>query len=401
VREEVDMKRVVVVCTSLWLAVVTAACAADEDPASELGFEAGKSSLDHEESLASDALVYAGDQGVSHEEAIARLDAQARVGRALADLERENRDRFAGVRWNHDPFYVEVLSTRPIPDVAARLERAGVQDVELRSRTVRWTIAELDARLRDRAALLGGDLTGGFVDVGANEIVLEVKPGAAEEAMDRLTATLADGLDGIRVEERESMPTYGGLHAPGACTTGFSMYRTEGYPTSDPVHYFTMAAHCPDQVMIETMGTADVIHSYQWWVGRRDYQAMYIPDVQAGGYFWDGSAWRVRSGVRDWSAINDGDFFCKYGMTSGYSCGFVLTKHRLGAPGHVLNEQLYVEVGGAPSQHSLGGDSGGPWFVGGDAMGLMQGAVGPNEYGTNNAIIMSISWPLQDGWGLL
>ncbi len=379
----------------LLCASLGAACVGDEAEPQEIGGELSTAdALSHDQALAADARMYAEQQDVSPEEAIFRLDMQSKVGNALADLEERHAGSFAGVRWSHDPFFLEVLSTEPIPDLDGRLQRAGAAGVELRTSTVRWSLEALQARMREHAAQVGDDFTGGFIDVAANEIVLEVQPGSRERAAKRVAAAVAGGLDGVRFEEREATLAYGGLYA--GCTTGFGFYEPYNYPHYDPVHYFTTAAHCENHLDIALMGPADVIHGYEYNGGRRDYQAMYIPNVQAAGYFFDGGAWRVRSGVRGWTTVNEGDYFCKFGVTTGYTCGNVVTKYRTGAPGY--DEERYIEITHAGVNQAASGDSGGPWFLGGDAMGWTHAML---DLDWDGAIVMSVSWPLQDGWGLL
>jgi streptogrisin C len=394
------MKRASGVVSVLVWASLGSGCVSDEEAPRELGDElATADTLSHEQALAADARTYAQQHGVSPEEAASRLAAQSKVGHALADLEERHAGSFAGVRWSHDPFFVEVLSTAPIPDLDARIERAGAGKLELRATAVRWSLEALHARMREVAGQVGDDLTGGFIDVGANQVVLEVQPGSAARVEQLVAATLDGDSDAVRVEERDSQLAYGGLNA--GCTTGFGLYDPFNYPHYDPVHYFTTAGHCDNHLDIALMGPADVIHGYEYNGGRRDYQAMYIPNVQAAGYFWDGGMWRVRSGVRGWTTVNEGDFFCKFGVTSGYTCGQLRTKYRSGAESPYEGEDFYIEIETTPpANQAQPGDSGGPWFIGGDAMGWTHGST-VQHWPWTNAIVMSVSWPLHDGWGLL
>jgi hypothetical protein len=386
------------------IVVATGALAGCTDPESE----PAKPQLTEDEALAFDAQSYARDVGISHERARFQLGAMRRVGDALADLEERHPTTFGGMRWNADPFYVEVMATRPIPDLDARLPAAGIRDVELRARTVRWSIAELNQRLVERRALVPeGDLSSSWLDVTTNEVVLGIRPAALDTVKATLAASRAD-LDGVRLEPKElDTATWGGAGASG-CTTGFGLWETYNYPYYDPVHYFTTAAHCGDSAYITCpggcwpAGWASVIHGYQWWSDRYDFQAMYVPGVQAGNDFWDGSSWRIRTSAISWYGIGTGNYFCKFGQASGYTCGFVVTKyhHGAGVPGSVA---VYIETGNSPTypNQSTPGDSGGPFFIGNSAMGLMNGAGGPNQYGRNNAFVMSVTWITNLGWGLL
>lgn len=385
------------------LALLLGGClgAGDEQPTTD---HAGP--IGDQEAFTFDAQSYARDVGIPVDQAKFQLTAMREVGDALADLEQKYPDTFAGMRWNANPFYVEVSSTRPIENLEDRLATAGIRDVELRTRTVRWSIAQLNARLAERVALVPAeDLASAWLDVDTNAVVLGIRP----SALTAVTARLAHDLDGVRLEPKEpDAPTWGGASASGHCTTGFGLWETYNYPYYDPVHYFTTAAHCENTAYINCpggctpAGSASVIHGYEWKFGRYDFQAMYVPNVQAGYDYWDGWQWRIRTGVVSWYSIANGNYFCKYGISSGYTCGFVITKYHHGAavPG---SEALYVETGNSPTypNQSAGGDSGGPFFIGGSAVGLMQGAGGPNQYGQANAYFMSVTWITATGWGLL
>lgn len=92
-----------------------------------------------------------------------------------------------------------------------------------------------------------------------------------------------------------------------------------------------------------------------------------------------------------------GDFVCKYGITTGYTCGYISSKNYLGIGLYPPAYYTFIRVNntGGFSDLSSGGDSGGPWFFSSTALGIHHGAPGDDP---NDAVYMAINYV--DGLGV-
>ena len=84
-----------------------------------------------------------------------------------------------------------------------------------------------------------------------------------------------------------------------------------------------------------------------------------------------------------------GEFVCKYGTSTGYTCGYITDKNVL--PNQPPDSTAtYIRVHRDGINLSEGGDSGGPWYVGSTAYGVHNGAPSPpNDY---DAIYMAVNY---------
>ncbi|MDE0066692.1 MAG: hypothetical protein OXN44_07450, partial [Acidimicrobiaceae bacterium] len=71
----------------------------------------------------------------------------------------------------------------------------------------------------------------------------------------------------------------------------------------------------------------------------------------------------------------DGDYVCHFGISSGYSCGTVVSITHDPRYNECTNkdcDDIWVKIEG-PTLKACGGDSGGPWFQDRTAYGIMNG----------------------------
>ena len=99
---------------------------------------------------------------------------------------------------------------------------------------------------------------------------------------------------------------------------------------------------------------------------------------------YDGTDHRYINSGRDWADQSAGDYVCKYGRTTYYDCGEIETKYyRL--PGNRGNMWVLVKnVPGDSSDLAEPGDSGGPFFDGNVAVGILT-----HDVDTTKAIYMA------------
>lgn len=165
-------------------------------------------------------------------------------------------------------------------------------------------------------------------------------------------------------------------YALSTCTAGFTVRQ------GDTGVGITTAGHCVNNQAVggnplgfvnEVEGT---MYDFQW---HRDSQISFpnhAYDGQAGGstpYYRNITAKKHRD------LQNKGDFVCKYGKTTGYNCGEIL--YRDYAPTYIRRATMTFIVAGRPGggRFSDGGDSGGPVYSNGTALGLVSGRRGNGD----------------------
>ena len=95
--------------------------------------------------------------------------------------------------------------------------------------------------------------------------------------------------------------------------------------------------------------------------------------------------YRVITGVVNRPEQPIGAWVCGYGNTTDFRCGYIRSKTF--SPGYVANAtETFVLVGRDRVDFSEPGDSGGPWYKGGSAFGIMSGQRG------HEAIYMAINY---------
>lgn len=153
---------------------------------------------------------------------------------------------------------------------------------------------------------------------------------------------------------------YGGMGLS-TCTSGFSVRYAATGETG-----ITTAGHCSDgQSVLATGRTYSYSGSlsFKWEyrpVGIRDIQWHTKIGVTARSFIYDGNSptYRAIYGYVRRSSQSPGTFVCKYGKTTNYSCGTIITN---------AFDGVNVEVNMYPRVDS--GDSGGPWFLDNNAYG--------------------------------
>ncbi len=367
-----------------------------------------------QEALAQDAAEYARQNQVSLDEAGRRLRAQEESVAATDSIRAAYKHRLAGVSVEHEPAYrIVVLLTgaEPVPD---RTVVAGGMEVPIVFRTgARATGVEVVSAWmyhRDRIKAAVGNVSGAGLDQRTGELVLMVKgsdadryrPGELDSAMERLAGVPVR----IRVLDREdrNLSVEGGARVVGidpadgkryACTTGFVV-------ANGPRTGIVTAAHCPDSLTyIGPQGTrTELSFDGQWGWRHQDGQVHATPEALRPLFYADTAKTLLRTvtGSRPRASTRAGDFVCRRGETTGYSCGQVeLVDYA--PPGDLCGgpcDPVWVTV---PGPSCKGGDSGAPIFLGTTAFGIVKG--GNYSRGTCNFYYYMSTDYLPTGWGLL
>jgi hypothetical protein len=304
-----------------------------------------------------DAESYTADFGVSVQEALRRMEIQEQVGELNGRLESLERATFAGLYLEHEPeFRVVARFTR---DASATLGRylagTGLAAV-VRPEPARHSLQQLQTRLEaaNRATRGAGIRADGSLNVRENQAEIYVLPGRAAEAR-----AAAQGRAQVIVVEHLAEPEHntelhGGLHLS-TCTSGFTVRNSSG------ARGISTSGHCGNTQSHN--GYALTFRSERNG-GSYDIQWHTRSGSTYPNHIWDGGKHRAITATRSRTNQSVGDYVCKYGKTTGYTCGNITTKSYC-----YDGACTWIRVAKAGVNLSEGGDSGGPWFNGGTAFG--------------------------------
>lgn len=330
-----------------------------------------------------EAKSYAAQFNVSIGEATRRLALQRKASRLQEKLRSENPDSFAGL-------YVENsgkfrIVTRFKGSGAAEKLKRGTQDPELLAETESEEAAETLPEAKGRQQRLiaqlkrAGVTADGGYDIKAGTVVLYVLDKADAES--KLKAASVQLGDRVRLEQVESfiVPTalYGGYtvatQTPSYlrnCTSGFNVQNASG------VKGVMTAGHCYNDAKYFTSKTATygtsggtlLTFKGEANTGNDDYQWHTASGQTYPAQFYDGVALKSVTVSRPQMWAYAGEYVCKYGITTGRTCGSVVdTMYWDNSYGGYY---AHVSSGGVMNKE---GDSGGPVFVGTEAYGIVHG----------------------------
>lgn len=358
-----------------------------------------------EDPLLPDARHYAATYDVELDVALFRLRLQAAIGRLNAELAERVPATFAGLWVQHDPSYrIIVQLTR---GGGARLQKILQRD-EFRElypfvdvRTARWSLRELSAvqAASHQAAREQGVPVESMINVRENRVDLRTPQVSLLtsflQAVDnaRKNAPGPRMLDSVEIIEVDRLSTteryiYAGRQIT-ACTSGFPVQNGSG------TRGILTAGHCDD---IQAFNTRNLPFQSGQFSGAVDAQWHTAPELHVTNRIWDGlfdtatPYYRFVTGTRPRSQQAVGEFVCKYGVTTGHTCGTIEStsfQPPSGQPGQWINPTatfIYVDGDRHGVNLSEGGDSGGPWFSGNTAYGVHSGGFG------NDSAYMAIDY---------
>ena len=304
------------------------------------------------------------DLGLSAEDAFARLSREADGAATERDMQHTLGATFAGAWFDATSGGMVVATTDPARTDAVRAAGAQPRVVQRDARTLDATMAELD----DRAASAPDSVTGWYVDVPGNSVVVTATDPAAG-------AAFAAGAAGVRVqrvaeEPRPLADLVGGetIFSPNGerCSIGF-------LATRGSTAYVITAGHCTRIGGTWTGFDGSVIGP----VAGTSYPGNDFGIIQVSSGSWtptgavsDYAGGRVR--VTGSTEAVVGASTCRSGSTSGYRCGAILAKNQS------------VNYGGGDVIDGLtrtnacadSGDSGGSFITGTQAQGITSGGIG-------------------------
>lgn len=313
------------------------------------------------------------DLGLDPDQALRRMTSEIDAAGREQNLRRDLRGAFGGAYF--DPATGQLVVGVTDAGKVGVVRAAGARAVVLGHSEQQ--LDSVKSRLDKESARAPKTLTGWYVDVLKNEVVLTVTPGASADARSYLAATGAD-VTAVEVAESTEQPRLLSDAAPpeapsselvggdafhigtSRCSIGFSVRGG-----------FVTAGHCA--ALTSGPLTADGMPLGRW-----------------GGYSFPGNdfayvrttpAWTPRDVVDRYDgstvavsghiAAPVGSSVCRSGSTSGWRCGVVQAKNQtINYPEGAVLGLTRTNVCAEP------GDSGGPWLTGRQAQGVTSGGDG-------------------------
>lgn len=313
--------------------------------------------------LLRDAQNYAQTYGVSVAEAVRRLELQESIGALNAELTAQESNTFAGLWIEHQPAYRVVAAFTHDGDATLRRHARGQVASIATARSAGLTLVQLEAA--QQAALADARRQRIHVDAGINvkenRAETYVADAAAASRLSRASTVI------IRKLAREEVNIYGGLDLT-TCTAGFSVQSTSGLTG------VTTAAHCQnDQSITDPLGaTYALTFQAEKYGSGYDWQWHTLAGATVTNTIKDGtSTTRSITGQLLWADQNVGDAVCKFGKSSGFTCGQITDKNLCFTQTDGTTGCHFIKVESVPAGNALSapGDSGGPWFSGNTARG--------------------------------
>ena len=350
-----------------------------------------------------DAQTYAAQYGVTREEALRRMWLERHAGKLNAALEANEYATLAGLWIQHKPDFRVIASfteggTETIRPYTTGGPLEGI--VEVRQAAV--TLADL--KVEQMTALQIVRNIRMHADTEVDVIHNRVKLGVLDR--NQLDAALANS--GIRLPERDVVAqveelltaaanVYGGYvlnYRDGslACTAGYSVKNSSGTTG------ISTAGHCGDT--LQTSSGQDIYFVDEWYFAGLPYDVQWhtTPNLTDRPWVKDDSQDTYSPNYREvwgwigYSAQAIGDWVCKYGRTTGYDCGTITSKTVVGAgPGGSDLDNTFIRVDGGATDIAQPGDSGGPWYDGNYAIGMMHAQI------ADDAVYMAINYVQQQG----
>lgn len=343
-----------------------------------------------------DAESYASQWGITIDEATRRLQLQRAIGTFGAALEENEAGTYAGHWIKHgsgpDDFGMVVRFTSNGNETIQRYAQhvangplAGM--VELRDADA--TLEELRQAQETAITAISGQAipVESGIDVRAGEVKIYVaERGRLDDAIQKGSVNLPEKVDLVTVSAMGTLEAdiYGGLPLT-ECTSGFGVENAVG------TRGITTAAHCDNAQAYD--GT-DLDFEVEERRFRYDIQWHTTPGFTVTNKIRSSSSGGTRriTGTVHRTSQSVGDYVCKYGRATHYTCGYIDTKNYRPDPDNIPSPSPdFIRVDNTAGYNDLssGGDSGGPWFNTNDAYGSH---IGSPAGDSNDAFYMAVNY---------
>ena len=344
-----------------------------------------------------DAQSYANEWGISLNEAIRRLQLQSEIGKLGAKLEKNEAGAYAGHWIKHgtdaDDFGMVVKFTS---NGESTIQRYGQHvangplagKVELKDADA--TLAKLREDQSEAARAIKGENipVESQIDVKTGKVKVYVAERARlSDAIQKGNVSLPEKVDLVTVSAMGKLEAdiYGGLPLD-RCTSGFAVKNAVG------TKGITTAAHCDDD---QSYDGTDLTFKDDQYGQRYDIQWHTAPGFTVTNKIrsTSGGATRRITGTVGRSAQSVGEYVCKYGKTTHYTCGYIDSKDYRPEQTEEFRYPVadFIRVDNTASYSNLSsrGDSGGPWFMANDAYGSH---IGSPAGDSNDAFYMAVNY---------
>lgn len=323
-----------------------------------------------------DIAAYAQAYGVSAQEALRRLHIQEAAGVLNARLSEDEVATFAGLYIAHTPrMRVVARFTHDAERTLARHVGKGTLADVAQAQGAEVPLARLVAAQTAayESVRASGVPVSGSINLEDNRAEIYVEAKNVSRASETVAAAVSTNLAAERVKvvtvaqlPKDEANLYGGLEIVGGgavSTTGFTVRRD-----SDGRMGVTAAGHAPNSGTVRTTSgsVATTFEAERAPSGPYDIQWHSASGHNLTNSVQDNTngATRPITSIRLRANQVVGSSVCKYGRTTGYTCGTINTTSLCNN-----GSCTYVRVSGGSVNLSEGGDSGGPWFFGNTAFG--------------------------------
>lgn len=361
-------------------AAISAGAAGTQQTSTPSGAQSAEPEYENPDPVGSDAAGLAGDVGISENEARAAIERQIAVGELQAAMEKSGPRSYGGLFIDYTPSYRITILASPDggSDVSDAVGGLGFGALEkfVTVRETPFTREALMNAMEGVGNIAGSHLTTLDLDIRTGRILATAPTPADVSAVRSAVETSKEPITAREVIVDQGTfqddDVYGGLHADsssGACTSGFSVART-----TDGTSGVTDAAHCANSG-VTISGVTAIFQDGKWgdsqdvqWFTTAQTEPNKIKDA-------DGGSTRAITSRTDRSSMVVGGSVCHYGRTTS-GCGTIASKDfNPNFDNHTYNS-TFIRV---TNDHTSGGDSGGPWFLGNSAYGTHKGSTNSGD----------------------
>ncbi|PKO21093.1 MAG: hypothetical protein CVU38_16635 [Chloroflexi bacterium HGW-Chloroflexi-1] len=330
--------------------------------------------------LMRDAQHYASDYGVSLAEAMSRLQLQEEIRVLNNRLQGDFPETFAGLWVQHAPLYRVHLSFTEYDEkkLEEYLLSTSLNGVEVtKAKLSLHELRSLQSALQHTVNQLG--ISADFdINLPENQVELYTTNTNTTMATIRQAGVqLSEHTKLIQVEQLSQVATdiFAGLSTL-PCTGGPTVLHNDDGATG--TLGITTAGHCscaqptqPCQGFTPiTYNGVELPLQARTWSGSYDVEWHTLAGFTARNLMFDGANNRYVFGIRPHANQYVGEYVCKYGRMTGAGCGHITS---------LFFDGDYIRVHSDTTDLCEPGDSGGPWFGGNIAYGLMSGHLEPGN----------------------